>query len=349
MKARFKKYTLEFKTPGGTSRGILTHKDTWFLCLEDGERWGIGECNMFRGLSADDRPGYEQMLEWLMDHCHLDPETLYEALIDFPSIRFGLEQALLSLVAEHHMELIPSLFTAGRQSIPINGLIWMGNPDFMRAQIQQKLQSGFRCVKVKIGSLDFEEEMKLLAELRSIGGRELEIRVDANGAFSPAEAPFKLERLAALGIHSIEQPIRQGQHEAMKALCAESILPIALDEELIGIFRPAARHELLEGIAPDYIILKPSLLGGFKACETWMQKATDLGIRFWVTSALESNIGLNAIAQWTAGLPIDMPQGLGTGGLFTNNIVSPLLVKNAALHYDPVRSWDLETVYNLCS
>lgn len=349
MKARIKKYTLEFKTPGGTSRGVLTHKDTWFLYLEHNERWGIGECNMFRGLSADDRPDYESKLEWLIENILLEPSVLHGALQGFPSIQFGLEQAFLALEASRPMELFPSSFTEGKRSIAINGLIWMGQPEYMRAQIQEKIHSGFQCVKVKIGALEFEAEMKLLTELRAIGGKELEIRVDANGAFSPAEAPYKLERLAALNIHSIEQPIRPGQHAKMRDLCKESILPIALDEELIGIFSTAEQHDLLEGIAPDYIILKPSLLGGFKNCETWMQMAADLGIRFWITSALESNIGLNAIAQWTAGLPINIPQGLGTGGLFANNINSPLLVKNAGLHYVPSQAWDLETIHSLCS
>lgn len=348
MKARFKKYRLEFKTPGGTSRGVMTYKDTWLLYLESGDRWGIGECNMFRGLSADDRPDYEQKLTWVCDRIDKGQGASHLNIQEFPSIQFGLEQAFQSLAASHPMELFPSDFTAGVQQIPINGLIWMGDTGFMQTQIKEKIESGFSCVKVKIGALDFEIEMKLLQELRSLGGKDLEIRVDANGAFSPASAPQKLERLAALDIHSIEQPIRQGQTREMHQLCKESILPIALDEELIGIFSEEHRQELLDFIRPQYIIVKPSLLGGFKNCENWMQKAKDLGVKFWVTSALESNIGLNAIAQWTAGLPITMPQGLGTGGLFTNNFTSPLLVNNAALSYTPSVNWDLETLRSLC-
>ena len=348
MTARFKKYSLKFKIPGGTSRGVLTHKNTWFLCLEKDGHWGIGECNMFEGLSADDRPDYEERLTWVCDHMDLGETVLLDQLLEFPSIQFGLEQAYRSLEAETPMELFPSEFTMGRQAIAINGLIWMGDRDFMLSQIEEKIASGFRCIKVKIGALDFEAEIQLLNELRVRGGKELEIRVDANGAFNPEEAPGKLERLAALDIHSIEQPIRPGQVVEMADLCQESILPIALDEELIGIFSAEQQQYLLESIRPQYIILKPSLLGGFKTSETWMQKAGELGIDFWITSALESNIGLNAIAQWTAGLPITIPQGLGTGGLFTNNIDAPLLVEKASLSYDVTRSWDMEHIRSLC-
>ena len=348
MKARFNTYRLEFKIPGGTSRGVLTHKDTWFLCIQDGDKWGMGECNMFRGLSADDRPDYEDKLAWVCEHIEGGQNALDVQLIEFPSIRFGLEQAFRSLNAADPMILFPSDFTTGRQQVAINGLIWMGDPASMQTQIEDKIKSGFKCIKVKIGALDFNLEMQLLQELRSMGGKDLEIRVDANGAFSPEEAPTKLERLAALDVHSIEQPIRQGQHKEMKALCKETILPIALDEELIGIFKQEQQQALLETIQPQFIILKPSLLGGFKICETWMQKAKDLGIDFWITSALESNIGLNAIAQWTAGLPISIPQGLGTGGLFNNNIDSPLMVQHAALSYSSSNDWDLETLHSLC-
>ena len=348
MKARYKKYTLEFKTPGGTSRGVMTQKDTWFLLLETGDRWGIGECNMFRGLSADDQPDYEEKLAWTCSHIDKGLGFLLDEMHAYPSIQFGLEQAFTSLKASRPMELFPSDFTRGEQQIPINGLIWMGDPEFMKAQIEDKIQKGFNCVKVKIGALDFEVEMQLLTELRAIGGKAMEIRVDANGAFLPKEAPKKLERLAALDIHSIEQPIQPGQLKDMRRLCQAAILPIALDEELIGIFSGEQQKELLDAIRPQYIILKPSLLGGFKNSEPWMQWARDLRIEYWITSALESNIGLNAIAQWTAGLSISMPQGLGTGGLFTNNFKSPLRVKNASLSYVPSHSWDMETIRSLC-
>ena len=349
MKARFKKYTLDFKTPGGTSRGVLTQKDTWFLCLEDKEQWGIGECNMFRGLSADDRPDFEEKLDWLCRNIDGDPDFLMNELIEYPSLQFGLEQALLSLKAPEPMLLLPSAFTEGIQTIAINGLIWMGKPEYMRAQIADKLQSGFRCIKVKIGALDFKTEIGLLTALREMGGPELEIRVDANGAFTAKEAPRKLEALATLNIHSIEQPIRPGQAPAMHQLCKESALPIALDEELIGIFNEEQKQELLETIQPQYIILKPSLLGGFEKCRTWINRAKGLGIDYWITSALESNIGLNAIAQWTAGLGISMPQGLGTGSLFSNNITSPLMVHGSSLQYDRTKPWDLQAVSKLCT
>lgn len=349
MRARYKKYTLQFKTPGGTSRGVLTHKDTWFLCLEENERWGIGECNMFRGLSADDRPDFEQKLDWLCRNIGNDPALLMNELQEFPSIHFGLEQALLALESDNPMHLIPSAFTEGNQAIAINGLIWMGDPEYMKVQMEEKLESGFHCIKVKIGALDFETEIELLSALRKMGGSGLEIRVDANGAFSAEEAPGKLESLAALGIHSIEQPLLPGQTSALRELCRESIIPIALDEELIGIFSEEQIQELLETIQPQYIILKPSLLGGFEKCKAWMDRANGRGVDYWITSALESNIGLNAIAQWTAGLDISMAQGLGTGSLFTNNIASPLVIQGGALRYDSSRSWDLQAIRKLCT
>ncbi|MBT8236436.1 MAG: o-succinylbenzoate synthase [Bacteroidia bacterium] len=344
MNARFKKYSLDFKTPGGTSRGVLRQKDTWILILESNGKRGIGECAMFRGLSADDVPGYEDKLKWLCEHIENDHTILNQELTGFPSIQFGLEQAQQSLASADDFILFPSDFTAGVEGIVINGLVWMGAIEQMKAQVETKLQQGYSCIKIKIGALNFSEELEFLQEVRKMGGTGLEIRVDANGAFSPEDALEKLKALAKLDIHSIEQPISPGQRNDMQLLCKESPIPIALDEELIGIFNSEEKKKLLERLAPPYIILKPSLLGGFGHCEQWMEIASRLGIRYWVTSALESNIGLNAIAQWTAGLGINMPQGLGTGGLFANNFLSPLYVEGSYLRYDPDMSWDIQTL-----
>ena len=330
------KHILNFKRPSGTSRGVLTSKETFFLVIEQEEKKGIGECNLFRGLSADDVPDYEAKLQWVEQHLHLGEKALLEELKTFPSIQFGVEQAFRSVVAPHWYELFPSNFTKGKDAIPINGLIWMGSPDFMKAQIKEKLAQGFRCIKMKIGAIDFEEEYRILKALRNeFSASDIEIRVDANGAFQANEALRYLERLATLQLHSIEQPIRAGQWEAMAELCEQTPLPIALDEELIGISTREEKQRLLREIQPQYIILKPSLIGGYSGSEEWITLAETLGIGWWVTSALESNIGLNAIAQWTYTLRNPMPQGLGTGTLYTNNIPFPLYVENGHIGFNP--------------
>ena len=330
------KHILNFKRPSGTSRGVLTSKETFFLVIEQGDKKGIGECNLFRGLSADDVPNYEAKLQWVEQHLHLGEKALLEELKTFPSIQFGVEQAFRSVAAPQWYELFPSNFTKGKDAIPINGLIWMGSPDFMKAQIKEKLAQGFRCIKMKIGAIDFEEECRILKALRNeFSANDIEIRVDANGAFQANEALRYLERLATLQLHSIEQPIRAGQWEAMAELCEQTPLPIALDEELIGIFTREEKQRLLREIQPQYIILKPSLIGGYQGSEDWITLAETLGIGWWVTSALESNIGLNAIAQWTYTLHSPMPQGLGTGTLYTNNIPFPLYVENGHIGFNP--------------
>lgn len=331
MKARFERYLLQFKRPSGTSRGILKEKETFFIHLINGSRKGVGECGLLRTLSIDDRPDYVEKLEWVCENIHLGLDTLYQALEEFPSIQFGLEQAFLDLESTNRV-LFPSSFTKGKEGIVINGLIWMGTIDFMKKQIQEKLEQGFSCIKMKIGALHFEEEYAVLEKLRE-AYPTLELRVDANGAFSPEEALEKLDRLSKLGLHSIEQPIKAHQWETMASLCKQTSLPIALDEELIGIFHKEEKRKLLETIQPHYIILKPSLVGGFKGSQEWIDLAEELQIGWWITSALESNIGLNAIAQWTYTLYNTMPQGLGTGGLFTNNIPSPLEVRGEKLFY----------------
>jgi len=340
MIATFQKYILNFKQASGTSRGILKTKETYFLLLNNNSKIGIGECAIFRGLSIDDRPDYENKLTWLCNNINQSVSFLLDELIEFPSIQFGLEQALLSLKSENEFTLFPSKFTNSTDAININGLIWMGSEAFMKQQIEEKIAAGFSTIKMKIGAIDFETELKLLKSIRqNFSSEEIELRVDANGAFKPSEALEKLKQLSAFEIHSIEQPIKQGQVEEMADLCLKTPLPIALDEELIGVFDVTNKQELLQIINPQYIILKPSLVGGFRGSNEWIQLAEKQKIGWWITSALESNIGLNAIAQYTYTLNNKMPQGLGTGSLFTNNFESPLEVKNGHLHYNKNIKW----------
>ncbi|WP_304156783.1 o-succinylbenzoate synthase [Mesonia mobilis] len=345
MKASYKKYTLNFKRPSGTSRGVLTTKETWFLILEEENNFGIGECGILRTLSIDDRPDYEEKLKWTCQNIHLPKDELLAELVEFPSIQFGVEMALLSLQSQDPFQLFPSAFTNGEKGIPINGLIWMGEEAFMHEQIQQKLEQGFSCIKLKIGAIDFDKEIALLQSIRKkYSASEIELRVDANGAFQPHEALQKLQRLSELDLHSIEQPIKQGQFSEMAKLCAKTPLPIALDEELIGVFSVTKKEELLQTIQPQYIILKPSLIGGFKGTQEWIDLAEKQNIGWWITSALESNIGLNAISQFTFMQDSNMPQGLGTGSLYTNNIKSPLVVKGEYITYAPKKTWDVNSI-----
>lgn len=342
MKATYQKYILDFKRPSGTSRGVLTQKETWFIILEQNGKTGIGECGILRGLSIDDRSDYEEKLKWTCDNIHLGLENLYSELVELPSIQFGLEMAFKSLESNNPFKLFPSAFTEGKASIPINGLIWMGTPEFMNAQIKDKIEQGFSCVKLKIGAIDFDTEIALLKSTRKeFSASDIELRVDANGAFKPDEALEKLKRLSELKLHSIEQPIKQGQLEKMAILCEHSPLPIALDEELIGVFDVTEKASLLQTINPQYIILKPSFIGGWSGTKQWINLANKQNIGWWITSALESNIGLNAIAQWTFTLNNNLPQGLGTGALFTNNFDSPLQVKNGTLRYENNLVWNL--------
>lgn len=342
MKATYQKYTLQFKQASGTSRGILRTKETYFLKIIDEDKIGIGECAVFKGLSYDDVPNYEQKLHWLCNNINENCNFLLQELTEFPSIQFGLEQAILSLKSVNLFELFPSKFTESKDAISINGLIWMGTESFMKQQIKDKLKSGFTVIKMKIGAIDFKTEIALLKNIRKeYSLKEIGLRVDANGAFSPKNALEKLKILSELEIHSIEQPIKQGQFDEMAALCEKTPIPIALDEELIGVFDVTKRQEMLQIIKPQYIILKPSLVGGFKSSEEWIKLAENQQIGWWITSALESNVGLNAIAQWTYNLQTKMPQGLGTGSLFINNIESPLEVKSGKLHYNNTINWNL--------
>ncbi|KIO44530.1 MULTISPECIES: o-succinylbenzoate synthase [Sanguibacteroides] len=342
LKASYIPYRLVFKQPAGTSRGILTTKESWFIKVWDTERpevFGIGECALFRGLSADDRPDYEKQLEQVC--LNIDRLPL-ETLNDWSSIRFGVETALADLGNGGKRWIYPTPFLENSRPIEINGLIWMGDRKTMEERLVEKLNAGFHCIKLKIGAIDFQSELELLKLIRSRFNRhDIELRVDANGAFTPDEALAKLEQLARYDIHSIEQPIRQGQWKEMARLCRLSPVPIALDEELIGISETERKRELLMTIQPRYIILKPALTGGFSGAEEWIEIAGRLRIGWWVTSALESNIGLNAIAQWTATLPTAMPQGLGTGQLYINNIPSPLEQKGCFISYNPTKKWEL--------
>ncbi|MFV9482721.1 o-succinylbenzoate synthase [Christiangramia sp. ASW11-125] len=343
MKAFYKRYLLEFKRPSGTSRGVLTEKETWFLKIEDNERYGIGECGILRSLSYDDRPDYEDKLHWVCQNINMGKELLWEELREFPSIQFGVEMAFRSLESSTPFELFPSEFTQGKDHIPINGLIWMGDKEFMKKQISEKIEQGFRCIKLKIGAIDFETEIELLRSIReNFSAESMELRVDANGAFHPTEALRKLERLSKFDLHSIEQPIKQGQIPEMTQLCSKTPIPIALDEELIGVTDVTEKAKLIQTIQPQYAIYKPSLIGGMKGTQEWIDICEANQVKWWITSALESNIGLNAIAQWTYTLDTDLPQGLGTGGLYTNNYTSPLLVQDGKIQYDPQVSWDFK-------
>ncbi|OAD91957.1 o-succinylbenzoate synthase [Aequorivita soesokkakensis] len=343
MIATFQKNILNFKRPSGTSRGVMNSKDTYFLILKTEEGFGVGECGLLRGLSIDDRPDYEEELAGVCENIELGVTEvdLYEALQEFPSIQFGVETAFKSLLSENPFELFPSKFTRGEAAIPINGLVWMGDKVFMKEQISEKLKQGFTCIKMKIGAIDFKTELELLKSIRKeFSDSEVELRVDANGAFSPKEALEKLKVLSDLQLHSIEQPIKQGQWQEMAQLCEETPLPIALDEELIGIFSEEEKSKLLDTIKPQFIILKPSLIGGFRGSDSWINLADKYSAGWWITSALESNVGLNAISQYTFTKNSKLPQGLGTGSLYTNNIDSPLEVSNGELKYNPNKVWN---------
>lgn len=346
LQATYSKYNLHFKQPAGTSRGVLMEKETWFVKVWESEQpeiYGLGECALFRGLSADDRPEFEKILKETCEGFGSLRDIRY--LRDWSSIQFGLDTAIADLNNGGKRIIYPTPFTEGQTDVEINGLIWMGSKDSMRQQIIKKLEAGFHCIKLKIGAIDFEAELDLLRMIRSQFSKELiELRVDANGAFSPEDAPRKLEQLAQYDIHSIEQPIRQGQWEEMSRLCRNTPIPIALDEELIGI-EGLNKDKLLDTIRPQYVVIKPSLLGSFSGSWEWIARSRERNIGWWITSALESNIGLNAIAQWTAYIlechPTDMPQGLGTGQLYTNNTPSPLEQTGSTIRYNPQASWNL--------
>lgn len=344
-RASYIAHPLVFVRPAGTSRGVLEHKPCLYIKLRTPEgRYGLGEVSFIPGLSVEK----EDELEIQVDHiCKLlsrgemDPHQQLPAL---PGVQFALETAVRDLETGGKMLLYPSEFTRGLKGIPTNGLIWMGSRSFMISQIREKIHLGFRVLKLKVGALDFSEELEVLRWIRSeFKNTDLEIRLDANGAWKPAEAMEKMELLARSGIHSIEQPIAPGHPEDMAKLCSNGYIPVALDEELIGLADPRSRRKLLETARPSYIILKPGLLGGFSIAKHWIELAESLGIGWWITSALESSVGLNAIAQWTWQQGVGRPQGLGTGALYTNNVHAPLEMRGEQLWYRPGTSWELKS------
>jgi len=339
------KHTLHFKQPSGTSRGVLRTKDSWYIKLWDpsaASTVGIGECSIINGLSPDPIDLLEDTLHdlmWTDSGLSSHGENIIRK---FPAIQFAVEMARIDLEQGGRRILFPSTFTEGDTHIDINGLIWMGDRQFMKDQIRTKIDQGYRCVKMKIGAIDFQSELDILNGIRSeFSQDDIELRVDANGAFSSKEALDKLQCLAKYDLHSIEQPIRQGQIESLARICASTPLPIALDEELLNVYDRASREALLSEIKPHYIILKPSLVGGFANAHQWIEIAETNNVGWWITSALESNIGLNAIAQWTATLGSPMFQGLGTGQLFTNNIKAPLRLDGDKMFYEPKLDWEV--------
>lgn len=358
MKAFLKKHNLRFRFHAATSRGILREKDVWYLVVKDEAVpgvFGVGEAAPLKGLSIDDRPDLEAKLVILCRDLEKYGSTeLHEAnledifqLKDFPTVLMALETALLDLANGGKRTPFPSSFSEGERSIPINGLIWMGDMDYMLDQIEKKLEDGYSCIKMKIGAIDFKSEVSLMEHIRNkFTEEQITIRVDANGAYTLAEALEKLKILSTYKIHSVEQPIGQGQFKEMAELCATSAIPVALDEELIGIAGMEQKEELLSQLKPPYIILKPSLIGGFKSSQEWIRLAEKYGIGWWMTSALESNIGLNALAQFTATLDVkNFPQGLGTGQIYMNNIDSPLVISSGSLSYKPQLSWEMKGLF----
>ena len=341
--AKLIQHHLNFKLPAGTSRGVLKTKPTWFLVLKHDLTGsiGIGECSIIPNLSIDDKPEIEQKLHGLVTEINSGNIPNISDYVGWPAIQFALETALNDLAYENPFSPYPGDFSNSKTAIPINGLVWMGDAEFMQQQIQDKIEAGFDCIKMKIGAIDFDTELSLLKSIRNkFSPEEIEIRVDANGAFSPEDALRKLEALSKFHIHSCEQPIKQDQWKDMAIISASSPIPIALDEELIGVTDSAFQIQMLDFIRPQYIILKPSLLGGVSASDQWIDIAEKSGIGWWATSALEANIGLNAIAQWISNKDTSMPQGLGTGALFTNNVDSPLTIHQGKLVYDSNKKWN---------
>lgn len=347
LSARFVKHCLQFRQPSGTSRGILNYKDSWFLIIHNSENpecVGIGECSLIPGISPDPLAEFETELTQLCQNIRHYQSWINERGFRFPAIRFGLETAISDLANGGKRLFGETDFILGKFGLPTHGLIWMGEKEFIQSQISQKIEAGFNCIKMKIGALDFEHELDIMRWIRSEWkDPNIEIRLDANGAFSPADALEKLKRLSAFGVHSVEQPIKAGQTEAMAQICAESPVPIALDEELIG----KKTHEieaLVKSIKPAYMILKPSLLGGLGVSTAIMKMASKHGIEWIINSALESNIGLNALAQFLAKQHKPFVHGLGTGKLFENNITSPIELRQGKLYYNPGKAWETESL-----
>lgn len=354
LKLEYKPYRLDFKFDAGTSRGVMRHRDVWFIKVYDDRKkeiFGIGEIAPLDRLSLEDVSTVAEAIEQTQLHIAdcTTPQSISAALDTakqvcpggFRSIRFGLETALLDLVNGGKRIIFKNDFTDGKGDIKINGLIWMGDPASMKDQIKEKVMEGFDCIKIKIGAIDFEEEKSILQFLRTLS-EEITLRVDANGAFQNNESLRKLIELSEFNIHSIEQPIIPNQLEAMQLLCKNGAIKIALDEELIAIQSSEEKVELLDLLKPHFLVLKPSLLGGIEETREWIDLAEARGIGWWITSALESNIGLNAISQFTYEFNNSLHQGLGTGKLFYNNIDGPLTIKKGILHHDSTKPWNLK-------
>ncbi|MEK6479432.1 o-succinylbenzoate synthase [Catalinimonas sp. 4WD22] len=360
MISTFQKYTLNFKFLAGTSRGVLRHKDSFFIKVSQAysaKVYGVGECAPLKGLSPDDRDDIENQLSKTCQklsesNLSLGSEAEIFRWVDenieahLPSVRFAVETALLDLFFGGNRKVLSNSWSqAPFQPIEINGLVWMGDKDWMIDQVKAKIENGFTCIKIKIGAIDFDKEMELLSYIRrQYDAEKINIRVDANGAFTEDDVYQKLLRLADFDVHSIEQPIKPGQTALMSQLCIQSPVDIALDEELIGITSQKEKVDLLDEINPAYIILKPTLVGGISATRQWIKLAEERNIGWWITSALESNIGLNAIAQLCATYDPKIPQGLGTGQLYHNNIPSPLHIQKGHLYYDQKKAWDLKSL-----
>ncbi len=358
LKSAFLPYTLNFRFDAGTSRGVLNEKTSWFIKIwkeDQPEVFGLGECGPLPNLSPDHNPhltdSIQNVLIKIADWSDLPKIEKIGAVVasvvpsDLPSVSFALETALLDLALGGKRRITENDFVHGKYMIPINGLIWMGSKDFMMQQIRDKLKDSYDCIKIKIGALDIELELEILKYIRKkYSSSTITLRLDANGAFEPGEALGILERFSAFDIHSIEQPIRAGQRRAMQTLCRESPISIALDEELIGITGKEQQEALLDDIQPHYIIIKPTLVGGLSASGQWIRLAEKKDIGWWITSALESDIGLNAIAQYTAGYQTNLHQGLGTGQLYHNNIGSPLYIRDGYLGYELTRDWNLSVL-----
>ena len=341
MKFSWIRHQLQFKTPGGTSRGVLHHKDSWLIQISKGDQYGIGECSIIEGLSPESVQDVQKILEEIPQYLKMGKDFLLNRYAKAPAFQFAIEMAFSGLNSHHPLLHFDTQFTHHQQTIPINGLIWMGNVDTMMTQLEQKIKLGFSCIKIKVGAIDFESECKFLDHIRKrFHSSDLTLRLDANGAFQTEDAMQKLSRLSVYNIHSIEQPIATGQWKEMAALCKTSPIPIALDEELIGITSKQDKVNLVQQIKPQYIIIKPSLVGGWKGADQWVSIAEKDSIDWWATSALESNIGLNAIAQWVSTKKFNRPQGLGTGSVFINNIDTPLYISGQNMGFDPNRFTD---------
>ena len=349
LRASYLRKVFRFNFEARTSRGLMEDKVSWFVKLwyeDEPDQFGIGECGPLPGLSIDAIPEIDNHLEKIVNTINSQKKELFvEQIIElipphFPSLTFAFETAAYDLVNGGKRLIFDNNFHNGKP-IPINGLIWMGNFEFMMQQVHEKIEKGFKCIKLKVGGIDFEKECAQLSHIRRVYKESITIRLDANGSFKVQEALARLERLSQYDIHSIEQPIKQGQRE-MEDLCRNSPIPIALDEELIGYDTHESRRELLARVRPQFIILKPTLHGGLSGCKDWIEAAESRHIDWWITSALESNIGLNAICQFTANYPITIPQGLGTGAIYENNVDSPLTVRSGEIYYERSKAWALK-------